>query len=63
MSLRREIQADNQSIISRAFFNALCNLAGIEQDKLYIDLSSMAGLRELYRVPSILCGSTSSAGR
>ena len=29
---------------------------------LYIDLSGMAGLRGLCRVPSILCGSTFSAG-
>ena len=33
MSLPREIQADNQSIISSTFFNALCNPAGIEQAK------------------------------
>ena len=31
MGLRREIQADNRSIISSTFSNALCNLAGIEQ--------------------------------
>ena len=31
MGLRGEIQADNQSIISSPFFNALCNLAGFEQ--------------------------------
>ena len=31
MGLPKEIQADNQSIISTAFFNALCNLARIEQ--------------------------------
>ena len=33
MGLPREIQADSQSIISKTFFNALCNLAGIEQAK------------------------------
>ena len=33
MSLPRDIQADNQSIISSTLFNALCNLAGIEQAK------------------------------
>ena len=33
MGLPRELQADNQSIISSSFFNALCNLAGIEQAK------------------------------
>ena len=31
IGLPREIQAHNQSIISSTFFNALCNLAGIEQ--------------------------------
>ena len=36
MGLPREIQADNQSIISGTFFNALCNLAGIEQAKSII---------------------------
>ena len=36
MGLPREIQADNQSIISSTFFNALCNLAGIEQAKSII---------------------------
>ena len=64
MGLPREIQDDNQSIISSTFFNALCNLAGNEQAKsLIYELSPMAGLRGLCRVPSILCGSTSSAGR
>ena len=32
----REVQADNQSIISSTFSNALCNLAGIEQAKSII---------------------------
>ena len=36
MGLPREIQGDNQSIISSTFFNALCNLAGIEHAKLII---------------------------
>ena len=36
MGLPREIQADNQSIISSTFLNALCNLAGIEQAKSVI---------------------------
>ena len=36
MGLPREIQADNQSIISSTFFNGLCNLAGIEQAKSMI---------------------------
>ena len=36
MGLAREIPADNQSIISSTFFNALCNLAGIEQTKSII---------------------------
>ena len=36
MGLPREIQADNQSIISSTFFNALCNLVGIEQAKSII---------------------------
>ena len=34
MGLPREIQADNQSIISSTFFNALCNLAGIRRPSL-----------------------------
>ena len=33
MGLPREIKADNPSVISSTFFNALCNLAGIEQAK------------------------------
>ena len=33
MGLPREIQGNNQSIISSTFFNALCNIAGIEQAK------------------------------
>ena len=33
MALPEKIQADNQSIISSTFFNALCNSAGIEQAK------------------------------
>ena len=36
MGLPREIQADNQSITSSTFFNALCNLAGIVQVKSII---------------------------
>ena len=36
MRLPRKIQADNQSIISSTFSNALCNLAGIEQAKTII---------------------------
>ena len=36
MGLAREIQADNQSIISSTIFNALCNLASIEQAKSII---------------------------
>ena len=36
MCLPREIEADNQSIISSTFFNAPCNLAGIEQAKSLI---------------------------
>ena len=64
MGLPREIPADNQSISSSTFFNALCNLAGIEQSSLlYIDLSPMAGLRGLCRVLSTHCDSISSAGK
>ena len=36
MGLPREIPADNPFIISSTFFNALCNLAGIEQAKSII---------------------------
>ena len=36
MGLPREIKANNQSIISSTFPNALCNLAGIEQAKSII---------------------------
>ena len=36
MGLPREIRADNPSIISSTFYNALCNLAGIEQAKSVI---------------------------
>ena len=36
MGLPQEIQADNQSIISSTFFNAVCNLAGIEHAKSII---------------------------
>ena len=36
MGLPREIQADNRSIISSTFLNALCNFAGMEQAKSII---------------------------
>ena len=36
MSLSREAQADNRSIISSTFVNALCNPDGIEEAKSII---------------------------
>ena len=46
IGLRREIQADNESIISSTFFNALCNLAGIEQAKSIINTPKSNGRAE-----------------
>ena len=60
IGLPREIQADNQSIISSTFSMRCAILPALNRPSLlYIDLSP----RGLCRVPSILCGSTSSAGR
>ena len=36
MGLPRQFQAENQSVISSTFFNALCNLVGIGQAKSVI---------------------------